>query len=57
MATAFEGELLGVNAFNQPGVEGYKNYMYYKLGKPGISESIKETIEKNPLVKEKEFII
>jgi hypothetical protein len=33
MATAFEGELANLNAFDQPGVEGYKNYMYYKLGK------------------------
>ncbi len=30
VATAFEGELLNVNAFDQPGVEGYKNYMYFK---------------------------
>ncbi|MDP2941800.1 MAG: glucose-6-phosphate isomerase, partial [Candidatus Omnitrophota bacterium] len=28
MATAIEGELLDINAFDQPGVEGYKNYMY-----------------------------
>ena len=57
MATAFEGELLNVNAFDQPGVEGYKNYMYYKLHKPGLSEGIKKSIEENPLVKKKRFII
>ncbi len=57
MATAFEGELLEINAFNQPGVEGYKNYMYYKLGKPGIPEKMKDMIEKSPLVKKEEFII
>ena len=57
MATAFEGELLDINAFNQPGVESYKNYMYYKLRKPGISEAIKKEIEKNPLRKKTKFII
>lgn len=57
LATAFEGELLNVNAFDQPGVEGYKNYMYYKLGKPGISADIVENIKNNPLVKESRFII
>jgi len=57
IATAFEGELLGVNAFDQPGVEGYKNYMYYKLKKPGLPEEITREIEKNPLVKKRKFII
>lgn len=57
MATAFEGELLGINAFDQPGVEGYKNYMYYKLGKPGLDEAVAEEIRKNPLVKDPRFII
>lgn len=27
--------LLGVNPFDQPGVEGYKHYMFRSLGKPG----------------------
>lgn len=57
MATAFEGELLNVNAFDQPGVEGYKNYMYYKLGKQGISKSVIDDINNNPLKKEKKYII
>ncbi len=57
MATAFEGELLNVNAFDQPGVEGYKNYMYYKLGKPGTAESIGKKIRARPLVKKRAFII
>lgn len=57
MATAFEGELLEVNAFDQPGVEGYKNYMYYKLCKPGISKDISREIKKYPLVKNRKFII
>ena len=57
MATAIEGELLGLNAFDQPGVEGYKNYMYYKLGKPGISGKVIKEIEKKPLKKKSKYII
>lgn len=56
MATAFEGELLNINAFDQPGVEGYKNYMYYKLQKPGISQEVADEIKNNPLKKESKFI-
>lgn len=57
MATAFEGELLNVNAFDQPGVESYKNYMYYKLNKPGIPDSVASEIKNNPLIKKPEFIL
>ncbi len=57
MATAFEGELLNVNAFDQPGVEGYKNYMYYKLGKAGIAEHIISRIKNNPLAKDQKYIL
>ncbi len=57
IATAFEGELLNVNAFDQPGVEGYKNYMYFKLGKPGISQKIADEINSNPLNKDPKYII
>lgn len=57
MAVAFEGELLNVNAFDQPGVEGYKNYMYYKLKKPGISREISREIESSPLVKQRSYIL
>lgn len=57
MATAFEGELLNVNAFDQPGVEGYKNYMYYKLGKSGIPEAIAEEIKNKPLIKKLEYLL
>lgn len=57
MATAVEGELLNVNAYDQPGVESYKNYMYYKLGKPGLSQSVIEEIEKNPLIKKENYIL
>lgn len=37
MACAISGYILGVNPFNQPGVEGYKNNMYALLGKPGAA--------------------
>ena len=57
MATAFEGELLNVNAFDQPGVEGYKNYMYYKLGKPGIPQAVAEEIKNKPLIKDPKYIL
>ena len=32
------GYLLGVNPFNQPGVEEYKSNMFALLGKPGYEE-------------------
>lgn len=57
MATAFEGELMNVNAFDQPGVEGYKEYMYYKLRKPGVSRALQEEIRKHPLAKDRKFIL
>ena len=57
IATAFEGELLDVNAFDQPGVEGYKNYMYYKLKKPGLSPAVASEIRGNPLVKRSKYIV
>lgn len=57
MAIAFEGELLNVNAFDQPGVEGYKNYVYYRLGKPGIAQETANEIRNNPLVKNPKYIL
>ncbi|MFA5093304.1 MAG: hypothetical protein WC543_05120 [Candidatus Omnitrophota bacterium] len=57
LATAFEGELENVNAFDQPGVEGYKNYMYYKLGKPGIPQAVAEEIKNKPLIKDPKYIL
>ena len=36
LACAISGKLLGVNPFNQPGVEKYKKNMFKLLGKPGI---------------------
>lgn len=35
--TAFAGELLGINTFDQPGVEEGKNATYALLGKPGYA--------------------
>ena len=35
LACAISGYTLGVNPFNQPGVEAYKKNMYALLGKPG----------------------
>jgi glucose-6-phosphate isomerase len=45
IACAMSGYLLGVNPFNQPGVEAYKKNMYALLGKPGF-EKEKEELEK-----------
>lgn len=44
-ACAISGYILGVNPFNQPGVESYKRNMFALLGKPGY-ESEKEKLEK-----------
>lgn len=44
LACAVSGYLLGVNPFDQPGVEAYKKNMFALLGKPGY-ESMKETLE------------
>jgi glucose-6-phosphate isomerase len=42
---AMSGYLLGVNPFDQPGVEEYKKNMFALLGKPGF-EKEKEELEK-----------
>lgn len=42
---AISGYILGVNPFNQPGVESYKKNMFALLGKPGY-EKEKESLEK-----------
>ena len=38
LACAMSGTLLGVNPFNQPGVEEYKKNMFRLLGKPGYEQ-------------------
>ena len=37
-ACAVDGYILGVNPFNQPGVESYKKNMFALLGKPGYED-------------------
>ena len=37
-ACGVSGYTLGVNPFNQPGVESYKKNMFALLGKPGFEE-------------------
>lgn len=44
-AVAVSGYLLGVNPFDQPGVEAYKTNMFALLGKPGFEEE-KAKLEK-----------
>ena len=41
-ACGLSGYLLGVNPFDQPGVEAYKKNMFALLGKPGFEERRKE---------------
>jgi glucose-6-phosphate isomerase len=43
-ACAISGYILGVNPFDQPGVESYKKNMFALLGKPGY-ESQKAELE------------
>ena len=43
-ACAISGYVLGVNPFNQPGVEAYKKNMFALLGKPGY-EDMKAALE------------
>ena len=44
LSCAISGYLLGVNPFNQPGVESYKKNMFALLGKPGY-EDLKANLE------------
>jgi glucose-6-phosphate isomerase len=37
-ACGISGYMLGVNPFDQPGVEAYKTNMFRLLGKPGYEE-------------------
>lgn len=45
LACAISGYVLGVNPFDQPGVESYKKNMFALLGKPGF-EAERERLEK-----------
>lgn len=55
VATAAAGELLGINAFDQPGVEGGKNATYAMFGRPGY-EKVKEELDGRPQPEEKYII-
>ncbi len=50
MAVAIGGYLLGVNPFDQPGVEAYKNNMFALMDKPGYE---KQTLELKMQLKKK----
>ena len=41
-ACGMSGYVLGVNPFNQPGVESYKKNMFALLGRPGYEEKTAE---------------
>ena len=45
-ACGVSGYLLGVNPFNQPGVESYKKNMFALLGKPGYEDRKAELEER-----------
>ncbi|MEA5083703.1 MAG: glucose-6-phosphate isomerase [Lachnospiraceae bacterium] len=55
VATAFAGELLNINAFDQPGVEEGKNATYAMFGRPGYEEK-KAELDERPSKKEKFMI-
>ncbi len=46
MACAVSGYLLGINPFDQPGVEAYKRNMFALLGKPGFEKETEILREK-----------
>lgn len=45
LSTAISGYMMGINPFDQPGVEDYKKNMFALLGKPGF-EDLKKELEK-----------
>lgn len=45
-ACGVSGYLLGVNPFNQPGVESYKRNMFALLGKPGYEKEREELLKR-----------
>ena len=45
-ACGVSGYVLGVNPFNQPGVESYKKNMFALLGKPGFEEQRKQLLDR-----------
>ncbi len=55
METAFAGELLNINAYDQPGVEEGKNATYALFGRPGYEAKKEELDNKQP--KQDKFVI
>lgn len=55
VATGFAGELLNINAFDQPGVEEGKNATYAMFGRPGYEEK-KAELDSRP-AKQDDFVI
>lgn len=55
VATGFAGELLSINAFDQPGVEEGKNATYAMFGRPGYEEK-KAELDAKPEKSEKYMI-
>jgi len=55
VAVSFMGELMNIDAFNQPGVEESKNASYAMFGRPGYEEKKKE-LDAKPHKKE-EYIL
>ena len=45
-ACGVSGYILGVNPFNQPGVEDYKRNMFALLGKPGYEKEREELLKR-----------
>ncbi|MBO4338079.1 MAG: glucose-6-phosphate isomerase [Lachnospiraceae bacterium] len=45
-ACGVSGYMLGVNPFNQPGVESYKKNMFALLGKPGFEQQREELLKR-----------
>ena len=45
-ACGVSGYILGVNPFNQPGVESYKSNMFALLGKPGYESQREELLKR-----------
>ena len=52
LACAMSGKILGVNPFDQPGVEKYKTNMFRLLGKPGYEQSTINVSEDTLLTEE-----
>ena len=53
-ACGMSGYVLGINPFNQPGVESYKKNMFALLGKPGHEAEREELMSRLNLAKEEE---